>query len=300
MQLLTELARFEIPDVLRFDAGPSGLVRARVSAADAAAVLYFNGAHLAEYQPVGEDDVLFTSGKSAYEVGKPIRGGVPIIFPWFGPRKDHPEHPMHGFARTKVWTLREAGQDPDGTVVLIFTLHDDEQTRALWPHSFELRYTVRIGQVLQLSLEVKNTSDAPFSFEEALHTYFFVDSVQDVTVTGLDGAEYYDKTDGLKRKTETDPVKIAAETDRLYVNTKSACVLDDPGFERQIVVEKAGSDSTVVWNPWIAKAAAMPDFGDEEWPSMLCIETVNAADNTLSLDPGATHRMDVTIRVERK
>ena len=57
------------------------------------------------------------------------------------------------------------------------------------------------------------------------------------------------------------------------------------------------SASTVVWNPWTAKAKAMADFGDDEWPGMLCIETANAADNTVTLAPGARHTMRATVAV---
>jgi glucose-6-phosphate 1-epimerase len=53
----------------------------------------------------------------------------------------------------------------------------------------------------------------------------------------------------------------------------------------------------VVWNPWIAKAKAMADFGDDEWPRMLCIETANAAQCAVRLAPRSTHRMMARIRI---
>jgi D-hexose-6-phosphate mutarotase len=65
-----------------------------------------------------------------------------------------------------------------------------------------------------------------------------------------------------------------------------------------LVVEKAGSNATVVWNPWIAKAKAMPDFGDDEWPGMLCIETCNVQQYAITLAPGESHTMIATIRAE--
>ena len=68
--------------------------------------------------------------------------------------------------------------------------------------------------------------------------------------------------------------------------------LTDPGFGRRIRVAKTGSLASVVWNPWIAKSRAMPDFGDDEWPGMICIETVNAADNAVTLPPGAASHDD--------
>ena len=74
-------------------------------------------------------------------------------------------------------------------------------------------------------------------------------------------------------------------------------MLDDPRAARRITVEKSGSATTVVWNPWSEKAAAMPDFGDDEWPRMACIETANAGANAITLAPGAKHAMRAVISV---
>ena len=105
-QTHTELqARFTIPNAVRFEAGPGGLTRAVVELPAAKAIVYVYGAHVAEYQPAGQKPVLFMSEKSIYEHGKPLRGGVPIIFPWFGPRGGQAGAPLHGFVRTRDWTV---------------------------------------------------------------------------------------------------------------------------------------------------------------------------------------------------
>jgi glucose-6-phosphate 1-epimerase len=101
--------------------------------------------------------------------------------------------------------------------------------------------------------------------------------------------------------TETEgsaPIRITAETDRIYLNTQSTCVVGDPGWGRRLIVEKTGSNTTVVWNPWIDKAKALTDFGDEEWPSMLCIETCNVREFGVTLAPGESHMMGAVIRAE--
>ena len=145
---------------------------------------------------------------------------------------------------------------------------------------------------------MKNTSTQPFDFEDALHTYFAVSDVRETSTTGLENTGYVDKTDAQQRKTQgPEPIRITAETDRVYENTRKICVVDDPGLKRKITVEKSGSQTTVVWNPWIAKAAAMADFGDEEWPGMLCVETANAGANILTLPPGKTHSTRAVISV---
>ena len=60
----------------------------------------------------------------------------------------------------------------------------------------------------------------------------------------------------------------------------------DAKWQRKIRVEKSGSTSTVVWNPWIAKARAMADFGDEEYHGMVCVEAGNVGENKVTLAPG--------------
>jgi glucose-6-phosphate 1-epimerase len=223
--------------------------------------------------------------------GKAIRGGVPVIFPWFGARAGHPESPLHGFARTSLWQL-ESMQCQDEVVSIVLRLSASEATRALWPHDFTLRHHIRIGSTLEMTLELENPSGEALEFEEALHTYLTVSDAREVSVEGLAGVDYLDKVDSGALKTQdAEPIRITAETDRIYLNTESECVVKDPGFGRELMVAKSGSATTVVWNPWVAKSKAMADFGDEEWPKMLCIETANAGENRVSLPPGQTHSM---------
>jgi D-hexose-6-phosphate mutarotase len=287
--------RFTLANVVRFDIGKGGLTRAVITTPAASAEIYLHGAHLTHYQPSGGEPVLWASQSSLYQPDKPIRGGVPICFPWFGPRAGNPGSPIHGFARIMEWQVESVQQIKDGTVVLAFSLTTSEQTRGLWPAEFAALYEVRIGQQLELALKVKNNGSAAFSFEEALHTYFTVGDARRATVTGLEGTTYIDKTDGMKLKTQAGPVMIEAETDRVYLNTQAACTLHDPTLGRKITIDKSGSDATVVWNPWIAKAKAMADFGDDEWTQMLCVETVNAGDHRVTVAPGQTQEMRAVI-----
>ena len=290
---------WEIPRLATFHAGPGGLVCLRVTAPLANAELFLHGAHVTRFQPAGTAPMLFLSAASHFAPGKPIRGGVPVIFPWFGGRAGHPDAPAHGFARTLPWQIEALSSSDWRTVSVVLRLEASDATRALWPHDFVLRHRVNIGAQLEMMLEVENTSSAPFQFEEALHTYLAVSDVRTIAVTGLAATTYLDKVDGAQRKQQDSaPVRILGETDRVYLNTRAACQFDDPGDGRRIIVTKTGSDTTVLWNPWIAKAKAMADFGDDEWPGMVCIETANAADNAITLAPGATHRMTTTIAAQ--
>jgi glucose-6-phosphate 1-epimerase len=282
------------------DNGAGGLERARVSGPRADAEVYLQGGHVTRWQPRGASaPVLFLSARAAYAPGKAIRGGVPLIFPWFGPHATDRTKPMHGFARSRAWRLTAAEPAPEGTVALELALDDDETTRALWPHAFRARYRVTIGDALALALEVVNTSSVPFTFEAALHTYLTVGDIRTASLTGLEDTAYIDKIDAMTRKRlGRDPLRLAGETDRVFLDTRARCVVDDPTLRRRLSVDKTGSASTVVWNPWAVKAAEMADLEPDDWRRMICVETANAADDAVTLAPGARHVMTATLRVE--
>jgi len=288
----------KLPDMVRIEVGQGGLRRMVVGTAQAEAEIYLHGAHVTHFQPRGQKSVLFMSGKSWFEPGKPIRGGVPICFPWFGPRQDERPGPAHGFARLQEWEVTGAEQVSEAAVEIGFRLVSNEAMREQWDGDFELNYRVRVGAALGMELLVRNTSSRLIRIEEALHSYLAVSDVRQVSIEGLAGTTYSNRV-GSSPRTETEgvaPIRITAETDRVYLNTRSTCVIHDPGWQRRLVVDKTGSDTTVVWNPWIAKAKAMPDFGDDEWPAMLCIETCNVREHAVTIAPGQSHTMQAVIR----
>lgn len=281
------------------DKGEGGLERARVTGSRADAEVYLQGAHVTHWQPRGGTPVLFVASRAVYAPGKAIRGGVPLIFPWFGPHATDKSKPMHGFARSRPWRVTATDTAPDGTVTLELGLDDDTATRALWPHPFRARYRVTVGDTLAMALEVTNTGTAPFTFEAALHTYFAVGDIRRAGVRGLENTTFIDKVDGFTRKRHgAEPLTLTGETDRVFLGTRTACVVDDPALRRRLRVDKTGSASTVVWNPWAAKCAEMADMGPDDWRSMICVETANAADDAVTAAPGTKHAMTATIRAE--
>ncbi len=293
-------AKLGIPGAVRFDHGEGGLIRATLSHHGAEAQVYSHGAHVTHYQPAGGEPVLFLSEASRFSADQPIRGGVPICFPWFAQHTDQPDLPMHGFARHTAWKIQDVSRDDNG-VWIDYVLRDSGRTRELWPHAFVANYRVTLGDALSLALRIKHRGvpdSDPFAFEAALHSYFAVNDVRETDIAGLHGATYIDKTDEFKRKSQDGDVTFTQETDRIYLDTRSTCAVHDAKNDRKIAIDKTGSDTTVVWNPWVNKAAAMADFGDAEWPNMVCVETCNVADHRVTLRPGQTHEMSATIRVE--
>lgn len=289
---------FDIPKALRFEDGPGGLTRALVSTPAAEAELYRQGAHLTQWTPRGQRPVLYVSSTSLFAPGKAIRGGVPIIFPWFGSRGDGKPGPAHGFARTLEWVVESTKLREDAGVEIMLSLASNDATRALFEPDFRAHLRVALGSELEVELEVRNEGPERFTFEEALHTYFAVGDIREASVTGLEGTTYIDKTDGFKRKRQgSEPVCLSKETDQVHVDATATCIIHDAVWKRRIVIEKSGSSSTVVWNPWSEKTKGMPDMPADGWKEMLCVETANAADNAVHLSPGESHKLNARIRI---
>ena len=80
-------AEFGIAGTLDFVETEHGLVKAVISLDGITGELYLDGAQLTAWRPAGDRPVLFTSPKSLFAPGKAIRGGIPSIFPWFGPNR---------------------------------------------------------------------------------------------------------------------------------------------------------------------------------------------------------------------
>ncbi len=282
-----------------------GLLCGRVTLPSCTAEFYLQGAHLARWQPAGHEPVLFLSERSAYLPGKAIRGGVPIIFPWFGPRTATPssprtDGPSHGFARTADWQLSSATVSGDN-MNLELTLGPDEVSRSLGYDDFLLTYKLTLGTKLHMQLTVENKGSSALHFEEALHTYLMVADSAQISIAGLTDTEYLDKTDGFKRRLDKGPLLVlTGETDRSYVNTEATVNLEDPLLERFVSVSKSNSRTTVIWNPWSATTAKLTDMSSDGWKRMVCIESANAGENSISLAPGSEHTLEARIVVAQK
>jgi len=158
---------------------------------------------------------------------------------------------------------------------------------------------VVLAPTLSLRLTVQNRATHPIIFEEALHTYFAISDISTIAISGLAGTTYIDKTEAARRKPQTAAlVTITTETDRVYFDTPRQCTIEDRGWRRRNVIEKVAAASSVVWNPWAAKAAAMVDLSDPAWRGMVCVETGNIADNEVRLAADDEHQMSTAISID--
>ena len=257
----------------------------------ATAEIYAHGAHIAHWQPHGERPVLWMSQHSHFEAGKPIRGGVPICFPWFGPKSDDANAPAHGLARTLDWQLDSASEKSWATE-LIFVPSPEITAQKGWPDC-DVQVRFYIGQELRIDFLVHNRTASTCSYEIALHSYFAVSNVRKVYIDKLrdrnnSNVLYYDKVAQRDCVEKNTSLRFNGETDRVYETTRE-CMLWNVGWSQEIIIDKVGSYNTIVWNPWIEKAARMEDFGDDEWMKMVCIETANVGDNRVVLGPYKKH-----------
>lgn len=291
-------ARHGIPEHVVIREGPGGLGIVDVKNPHATATVALQGAHLLQWRPDGAQDVIWLSGDARFTAGRSVRGGIPVCWPWFGPHPVQAEFPAHGFARTEPWELFQTDALENGATRLAFRLVQSDTVYKLWPHDSELELHMTIGAKLELGLLTRNTGTEAFTIGDALHTYFAVSDIAAISIEGLETCPYIDKMDNDRRKQQAGSITFAAETDRIYLDATSDCLINDPGMQRRIRISKKGSRSTVVWNPWIEKSERMGDMGRNGYRGMVCVESTNAADDVVNLLPGAEHRLAVCYRLE--
>lgn len=258
--------------------------------------VYLQGAHITSFVPAGHRDVLWMSPRSAFATGEPIRGGIPVCWPWFGNGRDGNAPVKHGFARTNTWQLRTVEKDDEGVVRVTLGLTPADVVDLMgYPDDFDLELVAEFGRELRVAL-TSRANATPLAVEEALHTYLAVGDVRQVWISGLEGAEYTDRRKGacIPGRTEGE-VRFTEELDSIF-DSSATTVLHDPIVDRQVMVRKEASRSTVVWNPWDELAATMSDIGPDVWTQYCCIETANCVERTVTLMPGEHHTMAVVLR----
>jgi len=271
---------------VHFEAGEGGLPKAVLTnpAAGSKLEVYLYGAHITSWT-TSHGEQLFMSKKSIFGQGKAIRGGVPIIFPQFGPGKIQ----NHGFARNTSWEVAHTGvSKSDPAVVSIdLRLKESKSTLDIWPHAFEAILSIHLSTKLALEFKVHNTGKEAFNFQSALHTYFTVSDIKNASVVGLKDVTLIDKVKGGVMDTESRTgVIVGEEVDRVYLNVKQdPLLLVDKAKEGSRKLFREGFSDVVVWNPWVEKARGLADLGEEAYPSFICVE-VGQIGTPAKLNPG--------------
>lgn len=279
--------------------GPVAILETNAGRASVA----LQGAQLVSWIPAGRADVIWMSQAAVPKVGKSLRGGTPVCWPWFGAHPDAervgaPPLPAHGFVRGARWDLAAtAADDQSARVRLVADVAGAADAVGVAPPPLSLAIDIALSSAgVSLALTTRNDGAAPLTITQALHTYFAVGDIGAVEVAGLDGCGFIDTVGGISRHVQEGPVRFAGEVDRIYIDqstearTRHLRILDHC-LGRAIEIASQGSASAVVWNPWDAKAQRLGDMGEGGWRRMLCVETANAADDAVTIAPGAGHTL---------
>ncbi len=299
--MLDELKqRFSHPDV-RFHQKDQ-LLMIELNNRYGSATLTNHGGTLLSYIPVGGDEVIWVSETAVYDGSKPVRGGVPVCWPWFGPYDPQalgadPSDAAkkgHGVARYEFWGVASARSVGDATEVVL-QLEPNDSIRQAWPLPFELKLIVTLGEKLTMELVGKNCSERDWKVSEAFHTYFRVGQAENLVIEGLENTTYIDKDRDSQRFIQEGPLHLGLPMERIYLDQQGAVVLEDSNNGRKIVMEKVNSASTVVWNPGPEGAKGFADMPDDQYAHMVCVEAANALDNAYALKAGGSHSMKMVI-----
>ena len=287
--------KFSIEGEVGFAELENDLVFVTVSNKYADADICLYGAHVTSFRPQNKMDILWMSTDSAFEVGKPIRGGIPVCFPWFGPHKTDPEKPQHGFGRLMYWDVKETSTNELGETVIVLQLCSSAETKAYWDYDFCAEMTFVVGKTLSSTLKVTNTSAQAFDYTCALHTYYSLSAIDNLYIEGLKGVSYFNQLTGEYGIQEEEFLKIQEATTRHYLNTESMVIINDPIFRRRIKAAKVGSLVTTVWNPWEETCARIGDLPDDAWETFVCVEATNAFEYPVKLAAGETFETSAII-----
>lgn len=285
---------------VRFIKDQNGLDYIDIENRFATAKIALQGGHIMHWQPRHTvEPVLWLSDQSRYEAGRSIRGGIPLCWPWFGAHPTDSSLCMHGFARVTPFTVIDIGQMTNGYTRVMLQMKHTENAQRQLSYPYTLLMTIEIGETLSVKLATTNRARQPFFMGEAFHTYFNIGDVEHVIISGLENVEYADKLLDYWRDTQEGDVTFNKEFDRVYVGTNGPVTIHDSILSRKITINKKGSNTTVVWTPWEKKAHLMPDMPiDASWRKMICVETANAMENLVMINPGYTHILSAEYSVE--
>ena len=291
-------AQFGISDRVQFFRAAGDLPMVRITSPVSSAIISIYGAQVLSFTPTGHEDLLWVSPKSFYEAGKSIRGGIPICWPWFSTHPSDSSKPSHGFSRLSYWHLRSVQSLPSDEMRLRMTLSEHDATPDLFDYRFNAEVIFTIGKSLSIELRIENVDERDFKFTEALHSYFNISDIRNVSLDGLDRTTYIDAVDQFNRKVQYGSIRFDEIVNRVYLHTSSDCFLRDELFFRIIHIQKSGSFSTIVWNPGELLSEIVADMEPDSYRRMVCIEAANASDNGITLAPLEVHSMTTTIGVE--
>lgn len=242
------------------------------------------GGQLLSFKPTQRDELIWLSDTAIMDTSKPIRGGAPICWPWFGPAPDHfLGEPQHGYARIVKWeiaSLVESATEVRLTLTPIFS----DKVEQLLQLSLSVEYT--FNNSARIAVTTTNNSKNAFNLSLAIHTYLNTTKATKLEIPALQNSQYIDKLTN-QLMTQSSPFNVEQAMDRVYLYNSSSLIVRDQ--KRTIDVQSDNHDSVVIWNPWQQGAKDLADFDDLGYLSMLCVET--ALTQGYQLQPNHSHTL---------
>ena len=268
----------------------NGFEYLEIENSSATAKIALQGAHIFEYKRKTQDELFWLSEVSDFELGKAIRGGVPICWPSFG--LNNLELPQHGFARTSLFECISSEEIDLNTTEVQLRLTHSEESLKLWNYKFELVLKVTISDKLTIELKTTNKDNKEFKLTQALHSYFKLSDISNAVVKGLDNKACFD---ALTNETniQNGDMTFNQEFDKVFQKVDSEIILQEK--EKTISINNEGSSSIVVWNPWIEKCKRMSAMKDDAYKEFVCIESANAFENFVIIKPNQSHTLKAYI-----
>jgi len=289
MTEIHDYQRGALPENVNIEEGVGGLPLLHVRNSHAECSIYVYGAHVVSFRPRGGEDLLWLSPHSLFREGSPIRGGIPICFPWFGKREGRDDLPLHGFVRTRMWDIESAGNLVDGRTQVVFSVESTDPPAEAWPYRFRLHLSITVGEALEMALAVRNLENLPIVCEDGFHTYFRVGNSGQCEVTGLSGIEYIDRTRGDRRATQQGAARFEGEMVHAFMSVPPVLELADIAGHRRIRIEQIHMNSTLLWNPGERAGAANPEIR-EAWNQFVCVESADCLGCRLEIPALGYHR----------
>ena len=244
------------------------------------------GGHVLSFTPKKDHrNRLWLSKNAVFDQQTPIRGGIPICWPWFS--NDHEQNdlnlPSHGFLRTQNWNLVACEETQTGTLL---QLKPSSINAYFFNFKVDILLEIRVGDSLEVKLTTHNKDTSDFKFNCAFHSYFSVADILQAELKGIEG-KYLDKLlDGKILQTPA-PYLFDDETDRIHLCQAQVVEIIEPLTTTSITSD--GHDSLVVWNPWLEKSHKINDMVEDGYSTMLCVET--ASTQWTHLQPGESHTL---------
>ncbi|MCJ8300884.1 MAG: hypothetical protein MJK13_18400 [Pseudomonadales bacterium] len=255
------------------------------------------GAQILHYQPLAQQPVFWLneteqvlpSAQNNSAGAEPVRGGVPLCWPWFGFHADDTK-PKHGLARTAQWHLQQHSILSGGSELSRLLFRPTQQLEPVLDVQLQLEIS---RNLLQITLSTKNVSAVEQPLTQALHSYFLVSGCAAIELQGLKNCDYFDKLDAGALKTQSQTLANIQSIDNIYHHSGTVTIID-PKMERNIVVTKQSSRSTVVWNP----GSAAEELAIKRGQQFVCVEAANTEVDQLVLSPGQKVSLQQSIVIE--